>query len=163
MIKVTVRAHLVSYDCFNHIYWTADLFTTKFNWMVCHKLEHLVLNNGLSFSRSRSQWRFKTSLNLYHMYLFCTTDLLAIKLDVLIYYHYWANQLQRSGHILTVALWHRVLLGRQQGVEEGGERWYILPGKATNLAHLWFNSSDGVYHESFGQTACEAIRTYNTN
>ena len=31
----------------------------------------------LLFSRSRSQWRLKTLLNLYVSYIFCTTDLLA--------------------------------------------------------------------------------------
>ena len=40
----------------------------------------------LLFSRSRSQWRFKTLLNLYVSYIFCTTDLLATKEAVLIYY-----------------------------------------------------------------------------
>ena len=38
----------------------------------------------LLFSRSRSQGRIKTLLNLYVFYMFCTTDLLATKLAVLI-------------------------------------------------------------------------------
>ena len=38
----------------------------------------------LLFSRSRSQGRIKTLLNLYVFYVFCTTDLLATKLAVLI-------------------------------------------------------------------------------
>ena len=38
----------------------------------------------LLFSRSRSQGRIKTSLTLYVFYMFCTTDLLATKLAVLI-------------------------------------------------------------------------------
>ena len=38
--RVTVMAHLIRCDCFYHICWTADLFATKFNWMVHHhKLE----------------------------------------------------------------------------------------------------------------------------
>ena len=53
--RVTVRAHLIRYDCFYHICWTADLFATKFNWMVHrHKLDCFVKKNRL-FSRSRSQ------------------------------------------------------------------------------------------------------------
>ena len=40
--RVTMRAHLIRYDYFYHICWTADLFT-KFNWMVHHhKLECFV-------------------------------------------------------------------------------------------------------------------------
>ena len=40
----------------------------------------------LLFSRSGSQGRIKTSLNLYVFGIFFTTDLLATKLAVLIYY-----------------------------------------------------------------------------
>ena len=40
----------------------------------------------LLHSRSRLQWRFKTLLNLYVSYIFCTADLLAAKLLVLFYY-----------------------------------------------------------------------------
>ena len=35
--RVTVRAHLIQYDCFYHICWTADLFATTFNFMVRHR------------------------------------------------------------------------------------------------------------------------------
>ena len=42
-VRVTMRAHIIRYDCFCHICWTADLFVTKFNWMVHHhRLECLV-------------------------------------------------------------------------------------------------------------------------
>ena len=34
--RVTVRTHLIRYDCFYHICGTADLLATKFNWMVQH-------------------------------------------------------------------------------------------------------------------------------
>ena len=41
--RVTVRAHLIKYDCFYHICGTADLFATRFNGMVHHhKLEYFV-------------------------------------------------------------------------------------------------------------------------
>ena len=41
--KLTVRAHIIRYDCFYHIYGTAVLYSTRFNWMVhYHKLECLV-------------------------------------------------------------------------------------------------------------------------
>ena len=40
----------------------------------------------LLFLRSRSPGRIKTLLDLYVFYIFCTTDLLATKLAVLIYY-----------------------------------------------------------------------------
>ena len=40
-VRVTVWAHITNYDCFYTICWTADLFATKFNWMVHHhKLEY---------------------------------------------------------------------------------------------------------------------------
>ena len=43
LVRVTVRAELNRYDCFHHICWTADLFATKFSWMVHHhKLECFV-------------------------------------------------------------------------------------------------------------------------
>ena len=74
--RVTVQAHLIRFDCFYHSCWTADLFATKFNLMVHHHKLECCVKIGL-FSRSRSQWRFKTLLNLYVSYIFCTTDLLA--------------------------------------------------------------------------------------
>ena len=53
---VTVRAHLIKYDYFYHICWTADLFATKFNWMLHHhKLECFVQKMISLFSRSRSR------------------------------------------------------------------------------------------------------------
>ena len=36
VFKVTVRAHVIRYDCFYHIYWTSDLFATKRSRMMCH-------------------------------------------------------------------------------------------------------------------------------
>ena len=35
-VKVTVKAHLIKYNCFCHIYRTTTLFAAKFNWMVHH-------------------------------------------------------------------------------------------------------------------------------
>ena len=32
--KVILRAHIIEYYCYYHIYWTADLSATKFNWLV---------------------------------------------------------------------------------------------------------------------------------
>ena len=41
--KVTVKTYIIKYNSFYHIYWTANLFATKFNLMVYHhKLECLV-------------------------------------------------------------------------------------------------------------------------
>ena len=74
---------------------------------------------------SRSHGRIKTSLNLYVAYIFWTTDLLATKLAVLIYY------VQQSGQILTAELWLTVSLGTQWGA--------ILPRKATNLVWVAFD------------------------
>ena len=37
LVRVTVRAQLVRYDCFDHIYWTADLFAMTLWWM-----EHVI-------------------------------------------------------------------------------------------------------------------------
>ena len=45
-----------------------------------------VLCKNSWFSKSRSQCRYKTLLNLYVSYIFCTTDLLATKEGVLIFY-----------------------------------------------------------------------------
>ena len=62
-----------------YIYRTADLFTPKFVWMAHHyKLERCILllllcvslKIRLLFSRSRSQGRSKTLLNLYVFYIF---------------------------------------------------------------------------------------------
>ena len=62
-VKVTLKSHVIKYNCFYQLYLIADLYATKFNWMVseaglsCVKL-------GLLCSRSRSQLRIKFSLNL---------------------------------------------------------------------------------------------------
>ena len=41
--RIITRAHIIKYDCFCHIYWTADVFATTFHWMVHHhKLECFV-------------------------------------------------------------------------------------------------------------------------
>ena len=49
-VKVTVRAHIIRYDCFYHICWTSDLFVTKFIWMVHHhKLKCFVSKLDCSF------------------------------------------------------------------------------------------------------------------
>ena len=34
--RVTVRAHLIKYDCFYRIFWTADPFATRFGLMIHH-------------------------------------------------------------------------------------------------------------------------------
>ena len=60
--------------------WTAGLFATRFNWMVHHhKAGVFCLKIRLLFSRWRSQWMFKTWLNLYVPIIFRTTLLLATK------------------------------------------------------------------------------------
>ena len=73
--KVTARAHLIRYDCFCHVSWTADLLATKVNWMVHHhKLEWFVYKLDICFQgqghseSSELYWIF-----MYH--IFCTTDL----------------------------------------------------------------------------------------
>ena len=83
--RATVRAHLIRHDCFYLICWTADLLlqnlegTLSSATVVCVRIR-------LLFSSLRSQRRFKSLLNLYVSYIFCTTDFLATKLGVLIYY-----------------------------------------------------------------------------
>ena len=72
--KVIVRAHIIKYECFYHICWTADFFATTFNRMVPDQAGVFCAKIRFLFSRSRSQWKF------------CTTDLLATKLGVLMYY-----------------------------------------------------------------------------
>ena len=51
-----------------------------------HKLECLMYVNVWLFSRSTSQWRFRTSLNFYVSHIFYTTGFLATKLGVMMYY-----------------------------------------------------------------------------
>ena len=49
-VTATVRAHTIKYDCLCHIYWIADLFAVKFDWIVhIHKLECLVQNLDCCF------------------------------------------------------------------------------------------------------------------
>ena len=56
-------------------------------WMVhYHKLGVFCIKISLLFSRSRSQWRFKSLLNHYVSHIFCIPDLLATKEGVLICY-----------------------------------------------------------------------------
>ena len=48
--RVTVKAQIIKFDCFYHIYWTAYLFATAFNWMVHHhNLECFLLKLDCSF------------------------------------------------------------------------------------------------------------------
>ena len=98
--KVTVRAQMIKHMTVSDISIELLIFLhTKFSWMAQHhKLERCAfllsllcvcvcecVEIRLLFSRSRSQGRIKTLLNLYVFYMFCTTDLLATKLAVLIY------------------------------------------------------------------------------
>ena len=80
-----IEAHIIRYDGFYHSCWNADLFVTTFNWMVHHHKLECCVKCGFLFSRSRLQWRFKTSKNPCVSYLFCTTDFLTTKLCLLIY------------------------------------------------------------------------------
>ena len=63
------------------------------------------------------------------MYIFCTADLLAVKLSELMYCYYWPNQLQQSGHVLdSNTLTYSITRHAGRGGGEGGE---LPPHKAT--------------------------------
>ena len=126
--KVTVRAYIIRYDCFHHIYWTADLSAIKCKWMVLyHKLECFVQKLDCCFQgqgHSEGFFFFKAlciSYVLYHWSLGnqigCADSLFLI-----------AKPVQQSGHILTVTLSFSVSRGIQRREGEGA----ILPCKATN-------------------------------
>ena len=89
IFKVTVKAHVIRYDCFYHSYWSNCWFFLIFffggwggvrvqpyliGWCIITSWGALLacIRSGLFCSRSRSQWRFKTSFTptilcfLYH-------------------------------------------------------------------------------------------------
>ena len=78
-VKITGKAHTFRYECFHHIFWTADLFAFRFNGMVHHHKMECRVKIGLLCSRSRSHCGFKTSFNLWLSYVVCTNDFLATK------------------------------------------------------------------------------------
>ena len=95
--KVTVRAQMIKYMTVSDI--SVELLTfvhpNLVGWHIIISLRGVLfccryvcvcecVEIRLLFSRSRSQGRIKTLLNLYVFYMFCTTDLLATKLAVLI-------------------------------------------------------------------------------
>ena len=71
---------------------------------------------------SRSQWRFKTLLNLFVSYIFCTTDLWATKKVCWCTVH---NN-QQSGQILTVTLSLTVYITRHTTGLGWGWGWYFV-------------------------------------
>ena len=97
--KVTVRAQMVKYMTVSDISVELLIFvhSNLVGWHIIISLRGVLfcccrcfmcvcecVEIRLLFSRSRSQGRIKTLLNLYVFYMFCTTDLLATKLAVLI-------------------------------------------------------------------------------
>ena len=63
------------------------LQTNLIGWYIIISWSALCKNQIVVFKVwSRPQWRFKTLLNLYVSYIFCTAELLAAKLVVLFYY-----------------------------------------------------------------------------
>ena len=73
-------------QCVMRKFWFTIFSATKFSLMVHHhKLESFVKKIRLLFLRSRSLLKFKTLLNLYASYIFCTIDLWTAKEGVLIY------------------------------------------------------------------------------
>ena len=97
--KVTVRAQIIKYMTVSDISIELLIFLhpNLVGWHIIISLRGVLfccrcfvcvcecVEIRLLFSRSRSQGRIKTLLNLYVFYMFCTTDLLATKLAVLIY------------------------------------------------------------------------------
>ncbi len=96
--KVTVRAQMIKYMTVSDISIELLIFLhpNLVGWHIIISLRGVLfccrcyvcvcecVEIRLLFSRSRSQGRIKTLLNLYVFYMFCTTDLLATKLAVLI-------------------------------------------------------------------------------
>ena len=98
--KVTVRAQMIKYMTVSDISIELLIFLhpNLVGWHIiislrgvffcccCYVCVCECVEIRLLFSRSRSQGRIKTLLNLYVFYIFCTTDLLATKLAELIYH-----------------------------------------------------------------------------
>ena len=64
-VKVTARSYMIIYNSFYSIFWTVDSFASRHGLMVNHhKLECPREKTRLLPSRSRSQWRFKMSMNV---------------------------------------------------------------------------------------------------
>ena len=64
-VKVTAKAHMIKYDNFYYIFWTADPFPTKLCLIEqCYKSRVFYGEIGLLYSRSRSQQNFKMSMNV---------------------------------------------------------------------------------------------------
>ena len=79
-VKVTLKAHIIKYDF--------QRYLLKPNWMAYIIMSwSALLKIALLCSMSRSQWRFKISLNLFYPFFFFTTDLLATRLDVFVYFY----------------------------------------------------------------------------
>ena len=83
--RAIVKVHIIKYDCFYHIYLTADLYASTFNWMVHHhKLECFVSKLDCCFQgQDHSEG---SELYWIFLYLICTTDVFSTKEGVLIYY-----------------------------------------------------------------------------
>ena len=81
-VKVPVRANVMKYDCFYHIYWIADLLAT-------HGASSLA---GVSWVKTgllcQSQSKGSKRYWIFVYNTLCTTDLLAINVAVFMYY-YW--------------------------------------------------------------------------
>ena len=85
--RVTVKAHLIKYDCFCHICWTAYLFATKFNWRYIIISWSALSKNILLFSRSRSQKRFRIPVNVHLDNISSTAELSLTNLGMLMHHH----------------------------------------------------------------------------
>ena len=119
--KVTARAHLIRYDCFCHVSWTADLLATKVNWMVHHhKLEWFVYKLDICF---QGQGHSESS-ELYWIFMYLASS------APLISWQSSCTDLRGSdSSTLTYTITRHTM-----GV--GG----ILPHKATNIVLCWHNA-----------------------
>ena len=81
-VRVTVSAHIIKIWSFL-LYLLQPNLVWWYRWYTGVSCE----KSWLLCSRSRSQWWFKTSLNVCQSCIFCTTDTFATKLDVLMNYY----------------------------------------------------------------------------
>ena len=122
--RVIVRAHIIKYECFYHICWTADFFATTFNRMVPDQAGVFCVKNQIVVFKVMIKVQVQNFIEslcilylLYHWSLgnqTKCTDLLKIIIKP-----------STSGHILTAALWLTVLLDTGWGVFCRA-RWQIL-------------------------------------
>ena len=89
-VKVTVNAHTIRYDCFCRIYWFADHFEITLNRSYLIKCLSAWCKNCIVALKIKVTVKFRNFMEslsiLFFFFFFCSTDLFAAKVDVLMYH-----------------------------------------------------------------------------